>query len=61
MSGAEIYRGCAIATSNWDHGDLRVAAAQAADELLSIMGVRASFVLYRSGGDVNMSAAAWET
>ena len=56
VSGAEIYRGCAIATSNWDHGDLRVAAAQAADELLSIMGVRASFVLYRSGGDVNMSA-----
>ena len=56
VSGAEIYKGCAIATSNWEHGDLRVAAAQAADELLSIMGVRASFVLYRSNGDVNVSA-----
>ena len=56
VSGAEIYKGCAIATSSWDHGDQRIAAAQAADELLSIMGVNASFVLYRSGGDVNMSA-----
>ena len=33
-----------------------VPAAQAADELLSIRGVQASFVLYRSGGDVNISA-----
>ena len=30
-------------------------AAQAADELLSILGVRASFVIYRSGSDVNIS------
>ena len=28
----------------------------ASDELLSIMGVKASFVLYRSGGDVSISA-----
>ncbi len=56
VSGAEIYKGCAIATSNWEFEDLRIAAPQAADELLSIMGVKASFVLYRSGGDVNISA-----
>ena len=56
VSGAEIYKGCAIATSSQDRGDLRVPAAQAADELLSIRGVQASFVLYRSGGDVNISA-----
>ena len=54
--GAEIYKGCAIATSNWDLEDMRIAAAQAADELLSIQGVRASFVLYRFGTDVNISA-----
>lgn len=54
--GAEIYKGCAIATSNWDLADMRIAAAQAADELLSIQGVRASFVLYRFGTDVNISA-----
>ena len=56
VSGAEIYKGCAIATSSQDRGDLRIPAAQAADELLSIRGVQASFVLYRSGGDVNISA-----
>lgn len=56
VSGAELYKGCAIATSNWDFEDMRVAAAQAADELLSIQGVRASFVLYRTGADVNISA-----
>lgn len=56
VSGAEIYKGCAIATSSWEFEDVRVAAAQAADELLSIQGVKASFVLYRTGGDVNFSA-----
>ena len=34
----------------------RIAAAQAADELLTLKGVKASFVLYRSGNDVLMSA-----
>ncbi len=56
VSGAEIYKGCAIATSSWEMEDLRLAAAQAADELLSIQGVKASFVLYRTGNDVNFSA-----
>lgn len=56
VAGAEIYKGCAIATSSWDTEDLRIASAQAADELLSIEGVRASFVLYRSGSDINVSA-----
>lgn len=55
VSNAEIYKDCAISTSSWD-GDMRVAAAQAADELLSIQGVKASFVLYRTGADVNVSA-----
>ncbi len=56
VSGAELYRGCAIAASDAETGDLRVAAAQAADELMSIQGVKASFVLYHSGPDVGISA-----
>lgn len=56
VSGAEIYKGCAIATSTWEYEDLRVAAAQAADELLTILGVKASFVLYKVGADVSVSA-----
>ncbi len=35
---------------------MRVAAAQAADELLTIQGVKASFVLYQVGVDVSISA-----
>ena len=34
----------------------RVTAAQAADELLSLKGVKASFVVYRNGEDVLISA-----
>ena len=36
----------------------RIAAAQAADELLSIIGTRASVVAFRSGGDMVVSARA---
>ena len=53
---AEMYRDCfAIAVIPQDGVD-RVAAAQAADELLGLKGVKASFVLFRNGEDVQMSA-----
>ncbi len=53
---AEMYReDIALAVIPQDGVD-RVAAAQAADELLTLKGVRASFVLYRNGDDVLMSA-----
>jgi c-di-AMP phosphodiesterase-like protein len=55
VSSAEIYQTCAIATATDETGDVRIAAAQAADELLTIQGVKASFVLYRNGPDVNIS------
>ena len=34
----------------------RVTAAQAADELLGLKGIKASFVIFRKGEDVLMSA-----
>ena len=53
---AEMYRDCfAIAVIPQDGVD-RVAAAQAADELLGLKGVKASCVLFRNGEDVQMSA-----
>lgn len=55
VSKAEIYNGCAIATYEDDLQEVRVTAAQAADELLTIMGVVASFVLYKSGNGVSIS------
>ena len=53
---AEMYRDdIALAVIPQDGVD-RVAAAQAADELLTLKGVKASFVLYSSGESVQMSA-----
>lgn len=56
VSGADVYRGCAIAIADVVDNDIRVISSQAADELLDITGVRASFVLYSSDGLVNISA-----
>lgn len=56
VSGAEIFKGCAISTTEWDFPNIRVASAQAADELLSIQNIKASFVLYKSGNGVSISA-----
>ena len=53
---AELYReDIALAVVPQDGVD-RVTAAQAADELLTLKGVKASFVVYRSGESVQMSA-----
>ena len=59
ISAAHIYRGCAIAcpvrTEN-----ARLLSAQAADELLEVSGVKASFVIFDSGKDsVNISARSY--
>lgn len=56
ISSAEIYKGCAIACAEEEIDGIRVAAAQAADELLSIQGVSASFVIYPTGSEMNISA-----
>ena len=52
---AELYHNdIAIAAVEQDID--RVTAAKAADELLTLRGVRASFVIFRHGADVNLSA-----
>ncbi len=56
ISSAEIYNRCAIAVSNDEDMDMRVASAQAADEMLSIEGASASFVIFMSAGTANISA-----
>lgn len=67
VKNAEIIRGqIAISTSEEEYRDMTIIAAQAADELLSISGVLASFVLCkvdnvvmisgRSMGDINVQA-----
>ena len=56
MASAELYNGCAVASTSQSIEDINVVAAQAADELLNINGVAASFVMYENGRGVNFSA-----
>ena len=53
---AEMCRADVALAAISEDGVDRVAAAQAADELLSLKGVRASFVIYQNGENVLMSA-----
>ncbi len=59
ISHAEIYHNTAIACDASGEGDMRVAAAQAADELLSIKGIHASFTMFRENNTVNISARSF--
>ena len=52
-----MHKGCAITvTADSDCDTIRIAAPQAADELLYIDGVKASFVIYPDNGKTSISA-----
>lgn len=51
ISSAWVYKGCAIAVAEKNSEETRVVAAQAADELLGVSDVNASFVLSKTGSD----------
>ena len=59
ISGAQLYRNTAIAVADSDLSDYRVAVAQAADELLSVQGVKASFVVSKIQEQVHISARSY--
>ncbi|MDE6500524.1 MAG: DHH family phosphoesterase [Ruminococcus sp.] len=59
VASAEIYNRFAIATADFESDDIRLASPQAADELLSIAGVDASFVIYKTGNTMNISARSF--
>ncbi len=56
ITNSEIYKHCAVATARASSPAMRIAAPQAADELLGIKGVDASFVMYQEGKTVYVSA-----
>ena len=56
IQSATLFHGCAIASTESNAPELRLAAPQAADELLGIIGVKASFVIYRMDGVCYISA-----
>lgn len=57
VQSANIYKSCAIVVCDKEnYNDLAIVAPQAADELLSISGVAASFVIYPNDGGISVSA-----
>ncbi|MBR6070598.1 MAG: DHH family phosphoesterase [Ruminococcus sp.] len=56
VANAKLHKKCAIAVADFKSDDIRVVAPQAADELLSISDVDASFVIYSTGNITNISA-----
>ena len=61
IQSAKLFHGCAIATTESSAPELRLAAPQAADELLGIVGVKASFVFYRSANQCCISARSMDS
>lgn len=59
VSKAEQYHNTAIVTTDADYSDCRAVPAQAADEMLSIQGIKASFVLCVAGDEVIISARSY--
>ncbi len=51
-----MYSNCAVADADFESGDIRLAAPQAANELLSRTSVYASSLIYRTGNTVNISS-----
>lgn len=56
VSSAQIYRNCAISVADIVTNNIRLICPQAADELLKIEGIDASFVIYEVDGIVNITA-----
>ncbi|MBO5164630.1 MAG: DHH family phosphoesterase [Ruminococcus sp.] len=56
VSAAKIHRNCAVAIADFKSDDIRIVAPQAADELLNITDVDASFVIYKTNNVANISA-----
>ncbi len=56
VTKAEIYEGCAISYTVESGDHIRISCAQAADDMLGIENVNASFVAFISGNVVNISA-----
>ena len=56
VEAAQMYKGCAISVGGEVAPEARVAVAQAANDLLTIQGVDASFVAVPVGTGVNVSA-----
>ncbi|MEG1244331.1 MAG: DHH family phosphoesterase, partial [Oscillospiraceae bacterium] len=56
IGSSTTYKNCAISIAPDGIEDVRIVASQVADELLNITGIKSSYVLFRSNGNINISA-----
>ena len=56
VAGVQVYEDCAVAVNTVEDAFTRISSAQAADELLNIEGVSGSFVLFKNGDEIDISA-----
>jgi c-di-AMP phosphodiesterase-like protein len=59
VKNAAMYTDCAIGVVDFESDDVRIVASQAADELLNIDGVHGSFVVFKTGKTINISARSY--
>lgn len=60
VSTARVYNKCAIVIAEEDMKEIRLIASKAADELLGLKGVNASFVMFKTDNDtINISARSY--
>ncbi len=56
---AQEYRKCAISYVENEFEGIRLVTSQAADEMLNIEGIKASFVVFAQNGGINISARSY--
>ena len=59
VKNAAMYNNCAIGVVDFESDDVRIVASQAADELLNIDDVDASFVVFKTDNVMNISARSY--
>ena len=60
IDSAERYREiCAVSVADIESAEIRLVTSQAADEMLNIEGIKASFVLYKNGDEIDISARSF--
>lgn len=59
VKNAAMYENCAVGVIDFECENVRIVASQAADELLNIDDVIASFTVFKTGDTINISARSY--
>lgn len=59
VKNAVMFGGSAVGVVDFESENVRIIAGQAADELLGVDGVEASYILFRTGSVINISARSY--